>query len=208
MNATQDYIEKKIAVCQNEWFKEHTASFILETIPPTEATILNWQKPGTWNYGMRFIIHRRWLVVLGDLGEAVYGWGQDITPDFLAQLNFDYFHSKCEASENGRKFESFDGQTGYRLAQEWLADPENQPGHPGKNLRKHIRALTASCGKEEVDFAAREIYDATGDAELASMIIDWFKVPSFRCIAHFVGLQMALKQLSLNANPSSQTEPA
>jgi hypothetical protein len=48
------------------------------------------------------------LTVLGDIGEAVYEWGQDISLEFLASLDFGYFHGKCQASESGRDFDIWD----------------------------------------------------------------------------------------------------
>jgi len=91
------------------WFKDHKAKILAG--PPLDdcpVLIINWQNPASWNYGCRFIIHRRWLIVVGDIGEAVYEWSEDLSLDFLASLDFAYFLSKCQASPAGKNFVQWD----------------------------------------------------------------------------------------------------
>lgn len=196
MNATQEYIEQRKAICEKEWFKDHQAALIAQQLVVDDAAVIEWKKPGRWNYGMRFIIHRFWLIVVGDLGEAVYGWGQDVTLDFLAQINFDYFHGKCVASETGREFTMFNRELGYKLACEWLT---NNPG-----AHEEIHNLGPTLAKEEVADIASRLYQRTGDSEIASMITGWYESPHVRAIAHFVGLQMAIKQLRTPVSVAAQ----
>lgn len=183
-----EYIEEWKKRCRAEWFKDHVATTILNR---PEVIIINWQKPGTWNYGCRFIIHRHWLCVMGDIGEATFEWGQDVTTEFLGSLDFGYFMSKCRAAMNGRKDLDFDNAVGYTAAQEWLRDAEDETAE----TYAAIREIESNTPPDEVERIAREIYDDTGDSELAGMITDWFEVPSTHSIGMFVGLQMAIEQL-------------
>jgi hypothetical protein len=100
-------------ICREEWFKDHKAVIIAGTSgdPATTSNmVIEWRKPTSWNYAIRFIIHSQWLCVVGDCGEATYQWSENITLKFLGSLNFDYFHGKCRASEVGSKFVQFDAR--------------------------------------------------------------------------------------------------
>lgn len=192
MNATHEYVERQKVVCRDEWFKNHIATLIANPEhrlhEPNGALIINWQNPESWNYGCRFIIHRRWLCVVGDIGEAVYEWGQDVTLEFLAGLDFSYFHSKCRASASGTKFEQWNPR------EAWQSLKQTEKEY--KSICKFTKELTTGSGKDEYEYAARQLYDRTGDCDLASMISSGGMVPSVHGIGMFVGLQMAIKQLS------------
>jgi hypothetical protein len=198
----QEYITQQAIVCRHEWFKEHQAVFIAR--PPhgtsgNDVIIINWQNPKSWNYGCRFIIHRRWLIVVGDIGEATYEWSQDLTLEFLASLDFGYFHSKCVASEAGRKFEQWDGKVAYNNRQHRLAElkatPKEDASEGDKSEIESLEELGDSS-KDEYERVARDYYDEIGDAEGAGAISIMGIVPNSRCIGHFVGLQMAIAQLN------------
>jgi hypothetical protein len=192
MTAIQKYITTQTDRCRKEWFKEHKANIVgMNTLLATDPMlIINWQKPGTWTYGCRFIIHRRWLMVVGDIGEATFGWGQDITPDFLLSINFDYFLGKCQASPSGTKFEQWDRRVAFENFEQFI----NQDGM--ESLKNELGAeITLGTGEDEYKEIAREYYDKTGNAEVASELADFGKVPSVHAIGMFVGLQMALAQL-------------
>lgn len=198
MNAMQEYIERQKVVCRDEWFKNHKANVIIGPVTTNAALIIGWQNPESWNYGCRFILHRRWLIVVGDIGEAVYEWGQDITLAWLAKLDFDYFWHKCRASEDGTKFEMHESRVGYALVQQWLAeqDAENPPGETDDH-REHIRSITANSAADEIGHLIHHAYDEGLDPEFCAYLSGCFKVPHPRAIGHFVGLQMAIKQLQV-----------
>mgnify|MGYP006921383536 FL=1 len=106
MTPEQKYIEDQMKECRERWFKDHAAKIIgIEECPEGCTTVISWQNPQSWNYGCRFIIHRRWLSIVGDIGEAVFEWSQDLTLDFLAGIDLHYFLGKCQASPEGNKFE-------------------------------------------------------------------------------------------------------
>ncbi len=202
MNPQIDYIEKQKVACR-EWFKEHTATVIgntsLTPLMGTAATILNWQKPASWNYGCRFIIHRRWLCIVGDIGEAVFGWGQDLTLEFLGGLDFGYFLSKCQASRSGGKFEQWHGDVAWLEAQAHVAElkamPEDdRPSDYDAELER-ISELDKDSAREDYESAARDVWQSTGESEQAAAIHTCGMAPSVHAIGMFVGLQMAIAQL-------------
>ena len=196
MSRISEYIERTSKEWREQHFKEHHA--ILHEVHPSVA-IINWQKLGTWNYGCRFIIHRRWLCVVGDIGEATYEWSQDLTLEFLGSLNFGYFAGKCRASEQGRKYESWDSSVAEECrldrVNELLAIPEDDRSD---NYDEELDALNGMSRPAQADCqdAGADLYKETGDSDTASEIADLGKVPDQCCIGHFIGLQMAIAKLN------------
>ncbi len=187
-----NWVQKHAAICRDEWFKDHYAAEL-------SPGIFEFRKPGTWTYGMRFIIHSRWLAVLGDIGEATYEWSETITPDFLRNLDFDYFRSKCRASESGRDFDLFDAEAGAEaLAVETARMREEEYPHPRHTALDELSRIVrrCSCRDEWRQAVWRRYEEGVIDADTAS---DAFKLAIFphpRQIGHWVGVQMALNLLA------------
>ena len=131
----KEQIEKSHKLA-SEWFLIHVAKFIgANRLSELEPVVIEWRRPETSNYAMRYIITGNYVIVTGDVGEAIYGFGQNLTLEMLTKFDWHYFINKCCASETGRN---------YTMKIPGIKSP----------------------------------------------------VPNCRAIAHFVGLQMAIKQLS------------
>lgn len=152
--------------------------------------ILHWRKSGTSINAIRYELAGGLLIVTGDLGDAVYQWSERISVPFVAGCNLDYFASKCLASEHGR---------GYRRRCDHLArvefadrmrDIEDDP-----EAYEDERAAVEFSGDfhdwtDDPQGYVREIYDRTGDGELAAVYADFGMAVSLRCRAHLIGLKM------------------
>lgn len=128
-------IEKSTAMAR-EWFTGHVATdnnFGVDALG-SEVRVINWRRPDTGSYSIKFILVGRYVIATGDLGEAVYGFGCAVSSEFLLKCDWHYFINKCVASETGRHYTM---------------------KVPGINR----------------------------------------PVPNVRALAHFIGLQMSLKQL-------------
>lgn len=195
--------------------RAETEAQIRECIQEHEAElgdgsqVIVFRRPGTSFYSMTFRIQGGYLIVTGDLGEAVYQWSERLTWDFLAGLNFGYFESKCQAHRNGYNARGWDDSVAeYRLA-EYLRDafPEESPPE-GLGVAGAIAGLVGDCvedppighREEWIDWLREYGYDAFGDAwwEWAPSVGE---VPDFQILAHWVGLTAAIAQL--NEAPSS-----
>jgi len=174
----QQWIEQTAERCRNEWFKEHEAREF-------KGHNVAWLNPRRSTYACFFILHENYLTVVGDIGEAVYAWSNPLTTTWLAGLEFDYFHGKCVASEVGRKFTMFVPQVAYATTLQAI-----------KPARDVIKGLGPNSSKEDYDYAARKLFDKTGDAELASALASCGEVPHVRCIGHWVGIKMAHEALT------------
>jgi len=174
-------------ICREEWFKEHEAHYLSE-----DPTIIEWKNPKSWNYGCHFIIHSQWLCVVGDLGEAVYAWGQTLDLKFLGQINFDYFMGKCRASPSGSRFRQWSSRAALeslqnRLLHESFSDHE----------KAFIVSISAGTPKDEFDDMLRAAYyDGGFNSDFAASVSECGYIPDVQCVGHFVGLQMAIKQLT------------
>lgn len=179
-------------ICREEWFKAHEARLILG--PPKGdmlVTMIEWRNPKSWNYGCRFIIHSQWLCVVGDMGEATYQWGENITMKFLGSLNFDYFMGKCRASPDGKRFKVW-------CADAALAKIQVELDSCSAGEREFMLKIDRRTPKDEFDQLLHEAHnDGDIDCDFASHICDAGYIPDPMSVGHFVGLQMAIKQLGI-----------
>jgi hypothetical protein len=87
-----------------EWFRDHIVTNYDEN-EKTGLIRITWKKPGSGTYAIVYIIdtHTARLSVVGDLGEAIYGWSGSISLNFIAGCDLHYFNSKCLASSCGER---------------------------------------------------------------------------------------------------------
>lgn len=170
-----------------------------------EVIIIYWQNPASWNYGCRFIIHNGWLTIIGDIGEAVYQWSDKLTLEFLAGIDFGYFLSKCRASEKGSDFSMWSAEVEMfnRMAKLKELDARKSDNDESETDQKEREILedNSNCDENQWRELAQEYYNATGDVEGAGDLSSMGKAPNCRAIGHFVGLQMAIKQLLNRPQP-------
>lgn len=192
MSARSDYIAAQMKTCRDQWFEDHEARVI--TSHP-DVTVIEWSALGTWCYGMRIVIHRRWLVILGDIGEATYEWSSNIDPVFLLHLDFDYFRSKCRASPGGRDWDVFDADVGATAIRE--AQKDALDSGDAKDYGVWVELLdtiSSAGGRDEWRQAIDSMYSDGDiqDGEQASHYYGMAIVPNAAQIGQYVGLQMAL----------------
>lgn len=181
----REWVAEGMAEVRQRWFPNHQAT--LETHGP--VTVLRWAKPETCFYAVTYLLMGRTLYVSGDIGEAVFQWGDKLTLEFLKGCDFDYFWGKCCASEVGRRFDGW-AENVARHDLDALADDD------GKAFAVLEGIDLDGEGREAIARASREAYDETGDCELASIIARAGTVPHMRAVGMWVGLQMAHEQLS------------
>lgn len=106
---TEEEQEKQI---RENWFKDHVATIesFGSMFGEKDLWRIKWNKPGTGIYSSRYLIdhNRGVLSVYGDVGEAVYQWGDFIDIDFLSGIDLHYFCSKCRASSCGKNGKVWD----------------------------------------------------------------------------------------------------
>lgn len=151
-----------------------------------------WAKRGTSAYKIEYSWWPGYLVVTGDVGEAVYSFYPDMSMEDFAGSDLYYFASKCTASEDGRGFESWDGDR----AVGWLLDHCWSGERNVEALLEMPYAIEAAYTRGEwLEFlngpgctAFGGVLDGLGSIGLAI---------SPRCRYHWLGLRCALRLLGL-----------
>ena len=173
-----------------EWFKDH--QIVTHTKYPDNSPIsefLRWKKLDTVHYLIDYIVKDGYLIVSGDLGDAIYQWSPPITLPMVAGFNLDYFHSKCQASEGGRTTDwyEWDEDTARQYVFDHFKDYQDCAGYK-KFKDEHIPLYS----KEEFN----DWLHAADPTEIFGQ--DWWGwLPSIgnvfpiRCRAHLIGLQVA-----------------
>jgi hypothetical protein len=151
---------------------------------------LIWERPGTSIYHVNYNCWGRNLIVVGDIGDAVFSWSQRVTFEWLAGLDFDYFWRKCQASETGRTYYQWNSEVIGAQAEKILRDE-------GTARWDDARAE----GIEDAIHDEQEWYAwCHANRELLGDDLgEWVgngRVPNIRAVGMFEGLKMAVAQLS------------
>lgn len=161
-----------------------------------EGSHLVFRRQDSSIYLLEYFIHRNTLVVIGDVGDAIYRWSQPITFEWLARLDVQYFAEKCVASERGFRFMEWDTQLARARIDAFIAGLE-EDRNPHKLSSADRRMLYAASGSshelwrtfehELSDDARRLIGSFDCLAEIGQRV-------AARCAAHLQGIKMAMKQ--------------
>jgi len=211
-----DYIERQIKQA-GEAFANHVATLERVMLRGSELLSILWAKPGTSNMSMSITIHRGRVFIYGDLGEAIYNWYGDIGIDFFPGINMQYFFSKCEASEFGRKPTTWDSDE----ALEWIKKEKRRisadkscdeyPKGAAKAFREIKDEMVSATEQEWMwhGFLAsheREVCDVWGQDWWERDVTGPGEVYAPRSIMHYVGIKMACAALleAGNAQPKEE----
>jgi hypothetical protein len=185
-------VEKMI---RERWFPGHIA----KRIPQAESAgieVIRWRKPGTSVYFISYMIRGPYLIVTGDVGDAIYRFSENLSLDLLVACEVDYFASKCTASENGRCYPSWDPDAATAYLEEWI-----KGGIDDEDIEKRRRSL---CSENSAFTACQWKEDWKDWLEVfgsGAFGPDWIefgeigRAVDIRCMGHLIGLKMACAQL-------------
>lgn len=189
-------------------FKEHEVLYYNQG---ERLEHLVWGIPALSNGYMEFIVSRSTLLVKGDYGDAVYEWyGKGHSLKWLAETDLDYFAGKCEASEYGREFKSWDAEQLRKDLEDLLDDYSknfDDYGYESPNeVREKFNYADGFWAAQESElqwnhWLYENAYDVFGD--------DWWEcVPDgkyldVRCMLHWVGLKLAVEAVGSLAKKSA-----
>jgi len=166
----QDHIKRSAIIARTEWFKDHAKQ------DTSDPNLVIWRKEGTSNYYMRYRLDGQYLIITGDAGDAIYAWSQMLTWEWLADLELNYFVSKCCASEEGRPYV----QWSHRVTAAWLDTWKKE--HP-KFADKLDETYSLGNREEFQHFLAANPHFDFEDADVGEVL-------HVRAIGHWVGIQM------------------
>lgn len=175
----------------DEMFRDHRVTVQGMNPPGSPPNMVVFRAPTHSNGWMHLeIIRGTHLVIVGDLGEAVYQWPGDpgLTFGWLAGLNLHYFRGKCQASEVGRRFEEWDERV---LPGHWARYIENFEGETLSRLQDWWSDDLSDDERGNRDDFNREVNQIGGKLGLdGDGLYDLGVVPALRCVMHWRALQL------------------
>ena len=196
-----DYYPENEKMIREEWFKDHVVAPYTD---PREVIV--WRSPNSIFYLVKYVLVGGALIVLGDLGEAIYRWyTSDIDFRWISGCELGYFASKCEASEVGKQFVEWNRDVAISSFEEIvdneLADYTAADRGEARAQFEEMLALTNPWrslkeGKHEwYAWIERNGYEVFGDVS-DGWLHKVGEVIHLRCQAHLIGLKMAMEWLS------------
>lgn len=185
---------------RNEWFKNHKATYtkVNDTI-----SILDWRKPGTIYYYVRYVFDSSHVYITGDLGEAVLNLTWFATLQSFKNVSIDYLHEKLAAYHTEKKV--YDRETAIENIKYWLIEyreyeAEDEEIERNKKLAEELISVADDCSStSEWAFRVNQDYDdrlSEVDCDFWEWAYSIGEVIPSRFIAYLVGLQMANEQLN------------
>lgn len=192
------------------WFKSHKA----ELIKNGDITVLNWKKPSSCDYYVRYIFDGYRMYISGDIGEAVFNltWKADINS--FNNLSTGYFLSKMATCSNGK--EEYDGDKAEKRLLEWKEelleekkfDTEEDKEEFVETINEMINDAQSCNTQEEWSWQyVNEKYSdfiAENDADYNEWIYKIGNVTPYHNYAFLIGLKMASKQLNIKECPNKK----
>jgi hypothetical protein len=152
MRRTMIRNEKEI----KRWFSDHVAT--LTKLGDIE--ILDWRKPDTYIFGVRYVFDGCHMYVSGDCGEAVFWFSERAYPQRIATYSLDYFDEKMRAFCNSER--DFDRD----VAKKYLAEMRNEDVITEKNYTKLLNLAEECLSVREWEHLIYDL-DIPGCLELA-----------------------------------------
>lgn len=164
-------------------FKNHSARCIDLTDVLAEMKLIMWRQPHESNYAVNYMIWRNRLIVTGDLGEAIFVWGETVDLKFLVGCDYSYFISKCQGIDGHQKLRQWDPDRVKVMMEEWLVE-NPKPDHDIDGWENH------SGSYEEWGAFAHE-----NDLLRPEEPYNWGYTYHYRAVAIWLGLRLAAEAL-------------
>jgi hypothetical protein len=180
----KEYYAEQERMIREDWFGEHEVKILAQE---DKLTHIRWGKPGTSVYAAYYVVlHKHGtLMVYGDIGEAVYRWGDTINLHFLAGCSLEYFAGKCQASERGRGYKSWNSDKAKWFLDDFIKE-EVEPIsedviHEASEAVHYQESWQNFLGTDEAEsLLGRDAW------EYADIGME----PDLRCVGHLIGLRM------------------
>jgi hypothetical protein len=181
---------------RENWFKDHKAVLTKHG----DLEVLDWCKPETNIFAVRYVFDGYKMYVSGDLGAAVFRFTQPVNPFCLSGYNLDYFEEKMVAFQDAHR--DFNKDTARAYLNEWRKErSEEDKGFSHKTwaeARQELYNIVDDCStiKEwEIHLNSFDVSRLGNDAwEWVSGIGD--EIP-MRVQSYLIGLKMAVEQLEV-----------
>lgn len=184
-----------------QYFAKHHAEYSRAELGRATVERLIWREPGTSINRVDYLCDGGRLFVAGDLGDAIYITGaHDLA--WWTRCDLSYFASKCDASEYGRGYKTWDDAE-CRARVNGQVEQMRADGETVDADRVYAALYAIGDGRDAwTEWMRGEASDLFGD--------DWWDfVPNFgvrpdqRCALHLAGLKAAMTQLRATEHPDA-----
>lgn len=174
-------------------FKDHKATLSVYG----DLKVLDWRKPGTSFYYVRYVFDGNNLYITGDLGEAVFCLTWKAGVHSFNDIGLDYFHEKLKAYHRDKY--DFDSGKAVQRLREWLNELKDENIEYDHDEMQELFEKVRGCG-QEWEWAEVIHEHERFISELEPDYWEWFydigRVYPLRFQSYLIGLQMASEQLS------------
>jgi hypothetical protein len=182
------YWEKEI---RGNWFKDHKATLTKQG----DLIVIDWRKPGTCTFAVRYVFDGRFLYVTGDIGEAVFKFSES---GYLVSQDYalDYFTEKMTASS--RPGYSFDSELALKDLDERIQinNDEDSESYPDDAVEQ-LKSIINDCSNvKEFQQRINELDLYKFGNEYYEWLPELGSTISGEVRAYLIGLKMAAMQLT------------
>lgn len=174
-------------------FKDHIATLTEHG----DLKVLDWRKPGTIFYYVRYVFDGNKIYITGDLGEAVFHltWKAEIHS--FDNIGLGYFHEKLSAYHSDKY--DFSSEQAIKRLTEWIDDLKESNIEYDHDEMQELLEKVRGCNQEwEWVEVIHEHQDFISDLEADYW--EWFynigRSYPIRFQSYLIGLQMASEQLT------------
>lgn len=176
-----------------EYFAKHQATYTRADVGGVCVERLVWQAPRTNINRVDYLCDGGRLFVTGDLGDAIYTTGaHDLA--WWTRCDLYYFAKKCDASEHGRGYKTWDDDDCRAELREWVAQSRADDETVDDDLVSDADAAILAGRHDWIEWQREHGADLFGD-EWWDFVPNWGVRPDQRCALHLVGLKAAMAQL-------------
>ncbi len=196
-------------VARTEWFKDHIVSVRTYNGGPdvSKIVVVDFRRPNTCTYAVRYVFDGNKVYVSGDLGDAVFNCTWRVSPVDKTWNSLWYIFEKLSASESGREMDFNSDVCVETVRQTLLESGENGDlVYPEDWGNDEISAYTAlisgaqeAAGADHWTQTIREVDDEYGLDRLDSDYWEWLygagNVMPPRIVGIITGLQIVSERL-------------
>lgn len=188
------------AEIKNRWFKDHVA-----TVTEHEGvTILDWRKPGTNMYAVRYIFSGNRLFISGDLGDAIYWLTWKATIASFEDVGLHYLMGKLTCCSRERW--NFDEDKARKELKDWYKESiegyedDKEVVSAAKEISHAVEGIIPEYSyfqhyNNAVGYVLQDLNQDVFDYETFAYIADFGKSLPIVFVAYLLGIKMANEQI-------------
>lgn len=191
-------IKERMDFIKSEWFKDHIATY--EELSKN-TSVLSFNKQGTNAYAVRYIFDRNYLIITGDIGDAIFCLTEKAKLKSIAdEYSISYLFGKLRADRDAY---DFDGEKAIEKLKSNFAEydfDDDEEKEEFEDLAEEMySAIREECNTESqwATILNCDYYDKIQeyDCDCWEWIYSIGKEYSWQALGWVVGLRMAYEQL-------------